>query len=301
MIRKFLFLATLLFNLSVFCQEDIDSLLNEELNAIPDYTTATFKATRIINGHSIERMQKGDLDLRIAHRFGTLNSGAYDFFGLDYSSNQLALEYGFSDKLMSGVSRSTFEKTFASFLKYSIIRQCNGTRNIPVSLSFFSGIYVNSLKWTETNRKNFFSSRLSYVHQILIARKFSPGFSAQISPTLVHRNLVENKDIPNDFFALGIAIRQKLTVRTSINIEYFLIPEISKINTGERFSPLSIGFDIETGGHVFQVFLTNSFTMNEHNFLTETSDNWLKGGIHPGFNISRVFTIRSQQKNIPAE
>ncbi|MBN2681906.1 MAG: hypothetical protein JXR58_05325 [Bacteroidales bacterium] len=298
MIRLLIALMFLFNFLKITAQDDIDNLLNEELEKIPDYTTATFKATRIINGHSIERMQKGDLDFRIAHRFGTINSGAYNFYGLDYSSNQLGLEYGFSNKFMAGISRSTYQKTFAGFIKYSIVRQCSGSKNIPVSISYFSGMYINSLSW-ENNRKDFFSSRLAYAHQLLIARKFSPAFSAQISPSLIHRNLVSDKDISNDFVAFGLAVRQKLTVRTAINIEYFYIPNLEKVSKIKIFCPLSLGLDIETGGHVFQVFITNSFTINEHSFLSETTDNWFDGGIHLGFNISRVFTINSNnRKNI---
>jgi hypothetical protein len=301
MINKILILSLLLSACNVFAQDDLDALLNDELNKSPDFATATFKATRIINAHSIERMQKGDLDFRIAHRFGTLNSGVYNFYGLDFSSNQLALEYGISNKIMIGVSRSTFQKTYAGFIKYSILRQCSGSKTIPVSVSYFAGSYLNSLKWVNTNRNNLFTSRLSYAHQILVARKFSPAFSAQLSPTIIHRNLVANKNSKNDFFALGLAIRQKLTVRTSINIEYFYIPKLEKIDESKRFCPLSIGFDIETGGHVFQVFLTNSFTMNEHSLLSETTDNWLDGGIHPGFNISRVFTLKAKSYKVPKE
>ncbi|HBS87300.1 MAG: hypothetical protein A2W91_03700 [Bacteroidetes bacterium GWF2_38_335] len=287
---KNIFFVFFLLSVTFSRSQDLDSLLNSQLDGETDYTVATFKATRIISCHSIERMQKGDLDFRIAHRFGAVNTGAHEFFGLDQSNNQLGLEYGFFDWLMAGVGRATYQKTYNGFFKISFLRQCKGQKNIPVSVSFFSGLYINSLKWQESDRVNYFSSRLSYVHQLLIARKFSPSFSAQLTPSLCHRNFTGNSEIPNDFFALGIGVRYKLTVRTSVNVEYFYIPD-APLAAFETYCPLSVGFDIETGGHVFQIQLTNSMNVTENTFLGETTGQWKNGDLHLGFNITRVFTI----------
>lgn len=273
-------------------QDDLLNLLDQEVEETTEYTTATFKATRILNGHSIERMPEGQLDFRIHHRFGRLNTGAYELWGLDQANIHFSLEYGIKDWVMLGAGRGTYEKTYDGFAKFSLLRQSGGNRVMPVSVSVFSSVALNSLRWPDDGRNYYFASRMSYTHQILIARKFNQAFSLQLTPTLVHRNLVETEPDPNDLFALGAGGRIKLTSRISFNAEYYYIfsPD-EKYLSSPVYNPLSLGFDIETGGHVFQLIFTNSLAMIEKGFITETTGQWGRGDIHFGFNISRVFTI----------
>jgi hypothetical protein len=163
---------------------------------------------------------------------------------------------------------------------------------MPVSVSALSSIAVTSVKWSDTGRNNYFSSRLYYVQQLLIARKISQSFSVQIAPTFVHRNLVATELDPNDFFAVGAGGRMKLTKRISLNAEYYYMINPGKDINQKFYNPLSVGFDIETGGHVFQLIFTNSLAMIEKGFIGETTGSWGKGDIHFGFNISRVFTLK---------
>ena len=269
-------------------QDDLLSLLGEEEPTI-NYTSATFKTTRIINGHSIENTAPGVLDIKILHRFGFVNGGFYELFGLDNASVRIGGEFGISERLMIGVGRSSFEKVYDGYFKYKVLRQSSGARNMPVSVSWFSSAAIKTIDFQEPERENFFSSRLYYVHQVLIARKFSDRFSFQVTPSLVHRNLVETSEEANDVFSVGLGGRYKLNNRFSINAEYFYVPE-GQIK--ERFHPsFSVGVDIETGGHVFQLHFTNSTSMIEKGFIAETVGDWTDGGVHFGFNISRVFTI----------
>lgn len=276
--------------------QDLQSVLEGQMKEATVPVTATFKSTRIMNGHSIERMPGGQLDFRISHRFGRLNSGAYELFGLDQANIHLSLEYGILDWLMVGVGRGTFEKTVDGFVKVSALRQSGGARSVPVSLSLMSGVYVNGLRWSDPERDYLFTHRMEYAHQLLIARKFSPGFSLQLTPSYLHRNLVETAADPNDLFALGGGTRIKITSRISFNAEYFYVfaPEPSTLSS-PIYNPLSIGFDLETGGHVFQLIFTNSVAMRENGFLGQTTGRWLDGDIHFGFNISRVFQLKKQQ------
>lgn len=273
--------------------QDLESLLQDQMEPTTEYTSATFKATRILNGHSNERMSEGQLDFRISHRFGRVNSGAYELFGLDQANIHLSLEYGVKEWLMVGIGRGTYEKTVDGFTKIRLLRQSSGVRNMPLSVSFMSGIYINGLHWSDAERENLFWQRLSYAHQMMIARKFSPGFSLQLTPSYLHRNLVESTGDPNDLFAIGTGGRLKLTKRISFNAEYYYVfkPDNSTLTT-EIYNPLSVGFDIETGGHVFQIILTNSVAMRENGFLGNTTGRWLNGDIHLGFNISRVFQLK---------
>jgi hypothetical protein len=248
-----------------------------------------------MNGHSIQKMPPGQLDFRISHRFGTLNSGAYELWGLDQANIHFGFDYGIFKWLMLGVGRGTYEKTYDGFAKFTILRQSTGAKEMPVSLSAFSSVAINSLKWPETEQTNYFSSRLSYVAQVLVARKFSPSFSFQLTPSYVHRNMVSTELDPNDLFALGAGGRMKLSKRISLNAEYFLLANPKDYMSQQIYNPLSVGFDIETGGHVFQIILTNSVAMIEKGFIGETTGRWAKGDIHLGFNISRVFNFRKNK------
>lgn len=272
---------------------DLLSLLGDEEEQT--YTSATFKTTRIINMHSVENAAAGVMDFRISHRFGFINSGPYDLFGLDQALMRFGLEYGVTDRLMVGAGRSNVNKAYDSFLKYKILRQGTGKHNVPLSISYFGSIVCNTVKWADPNRDNYFSSRLQYTHQLLIARKFNNDLSLQLTPTLVHKNLVPTLQDKNDIFALGFGGRYKLTQRFSVNGEYIYV--FPNQITSTYYNSLSLGVDIETGGHVFQLHLTNSTSMLEPGFITESVGQWKNGGIHFGFNVSRVFTIRDKRTN----
>jgi hypothetical protein len=283
--------ALLLTPFRSFAQDDLMALLEDEMkdeNAI-EYTIATFKGVRIANGQSIETPAGGVLQFIIAHRFGELNGGFYEIFGLDQANMRLELSYGITDWLSVGAARSNVGKTYDAFVKAKLLRQSTGGRKMPLSVTGFSGIAVNTLRWADPTRENYFSSRINYSFQLLLARKISNGFSLQLMPSMVHRNFVDSREAENDVFAIGIGARQKITPSITLNIEYYyLLPG----HTADNFyNSLSIGMDIETGGHVFQFVLTNSLGMSENMFIPATTGNWLDGGIHFGFNIGRVFTV----------
>jgi hypothetical protein len=298
--RKFSFILFLVFFSNQIQAQDIDlnQMLEEEQKKEAkdkiNYTIATFKTTRLINGHSIETTQHGVMDLKISHRFGTVNGGAYEFFGLDNASMRFGFDFGLSPKLMIGVGRSTYQKQYDGFIKYKLLRQSTGKRKMPISLALMTSAMVTTLKWTDPTRPNYFSSRLQFAHQLIIARKLSESTSIQLMPTLVHYNLVTNANDPNDIIAIGIGGRQKITPRISINAEYYYqLPAYKLPNTTNS---LSFGVDIETGGHVFQLHFTNTRGMTERTFISETAGKWEKGDILFGFNISRVFTIKKAKK-----
>ena len=288
-------LAVMLVALNIQAQDTTDLMSQLEKEMMGDdkdktiYATATFKTTRLINGHSVENTGKGVLDVKIAHRFGKVNGGAYELFGLDNATMRMGFDYGITNSLMVGIGRSTFEKTYDAFFKLKILRQSSGKRNMPITLSYVPTIAYKTIKFDEPERVNYNSSRLFFTHQLIIGRKFSENTSLQLMPTYTHRNLVTLATDPNDLIAIGIGGRQKLTKRVSINAEYYYqLPDYKLAGTTDC---LSIGFDIETGGHVFQLHFTNSPGMSERTFITETNGEWGKGDILFGFNISRVFTI----------
>lgn len=270
-------------------QEEQDLLLLLGREETTEYAAASFKTNRVINMHSLESTSAGVFDFKISHRFGFISGGIYELFGLDQASIRLGGDYGISDRLTIGVGRSSYEKTYDGYIKYKVLRQSTGRRTTPVTLAVLGTMAISTLKWAVPDRENLFSSRLSYASQLIIGRKFNNVFSVQLSPSWVHRNLVKTAAEKNDVFALGFGGRIKLNKRLSINGEYiYVLPD----QLAEQFTnSLSIGFDIETGGHVFQLHFTNSTSMIEKGFIAETVGQWGKGQVHFGFNISRVFTV----------
>jgi hypothetical protein len=265
-------------------------LLNENQNpAGPNYTVATFKSTRIINGQSIENLGRGVLDFQVSHRFGTLNQSFNNFFGLDNAVTKLSFDYGLFDWLTIGVGRGTYEKEYNGFIKAKILRQTENNK-MPVSLSYVGDIYLQTLQMNLPDGASYpFENRLSYMNQLLIARKFSSRLSLQLMPTHIHYNVVPTSADPNNIFAIGIAGRIKVTRRMAITGEYYYV--IPGASLDGYHNALSVGLDVETGGHVFQLLFTNASAINERAVIGQTTGRWSKGDIHFGFNISRVFTI----------
>ena len=284
----FLILSVLCF-LDAVAQDDLMDLVDKETEPASAYAEQTFKGTRLINGHSIETRKKGVLDVIISHRFGRLNSGAYELFGLDESNVRLGVDYGVSDRLNAAVGRNSFEKTFDGFLKYKALRQQMGDgRNVPLSIVAFSSAAVKTLRSSDPDVEPSFNSRLVYTFEAIFARKFSPAFSFQVAPVWIHRNSVAGTEDPNDIYAVGAGGRLKLTKRVSLNAEYY-----HRLNNDKSAlqNSVAVGFDIETGGHVFQLHFTNSRSMIEKGFITETTGDFFDGDIHFGFNISRTFQL----------
>ena len=300
--KKLVSLITLVLSgcFRLIAQDTTDIMAQLEKEVIGDaktkttYTTATFKTTRLVNGHTVENVGRGVLDVKISHRFGKINGGGYELFGLDNATMRMGFDYGITSNFMIGIGRSTFQKTYDAFFKVKLLRQSSGRHPMPFTLSYVPTIALKTLKFEDPARKNYFSSRLFYSHQLIIGRKFSESTSFQVMPTYLHRNLVKLASEPNGQIALGIGGRQKLSKRMSFNVEYYYqLPDYKLTGTTNS---LSAGVDIETGGHVFQLHFTNSQGMSERTFISETTGRWNKGDIYFGFNISRVFTVSKRKR-----
>ncbi|TLM90648.1 hypothetical protein FDY95_17970 [Hymenobacter jeollabukensis] len=282
-------------HLTAAAQDDLLQQLEQQstTEAKPDFATGTFKGTRIVNGQSIETPASGSMQFLIGHRFGQLNSGAYNFFGLDQATIRLGLEYGLNDRLAVGIGRSSMDKTFDGFVKYKALRQHSGPHAVPVTVTLLATSTITTLKFPVGADRST-SSRMAYSYQALVARKFSPGLSAQLMPTLVHRNLVPLPGDDNDVYAVGGAVRQKLTKRIALTAEYYYV--LSSTTANQTHNPLALGFDIETGGHVFQLHFTNAQGMVDPLFIPRTTGNFFKGDIFFGFNISRSFGLNHKKQ-----
>lgn len=289
---RIFFLILLLSNTSIlFAQDDLLSLIDKKDDKKKkEYVTNAFKSTRVVNGHSMEFLGKGVMDVRILHRFGPVNSGINNLFGLDQANMRFGFDYGVGKNLMVGFGRSNVNKEWDGFIKFRPIWQSRyGSWPSPVSVVLITGGTYTTMPWADPSLKNFTTSRMAFYNEVIVGRKFSEKFSFQVSPTFVHRNLVQLASESNNVYALGIGTRFKLSKRTAFVVDYHYI--IKGLDKTIYQDPLSIGFDIETGGHVFQLHFSNATGMNEKAFITNTTNKWAKAEIRFGFNLSRVFTI----------
>jgi hypothetical protein len=286
--------ASILIFVFAFSNLRSQELLNELEDENPsEHVTASYKNSRVINAQSLETTPKRVLDFRISHRFGRVNGGLYELFGLDDAGIRIGFDYGITKRLQAGFGRSSYEKTYDGYLKYRLMWQTSDNK-VPFSIILVSGMSVNSLRPDNSIFEHTFDMRLAYSNQMIIGRKFSNKLSLQIMPTIIHRNLVRTAEEKNTVFVIGAAGRFKLLPRLALNAEYFYV--LPDQLTEEYKNSFSVGFDIETGGHVFQLHFTNSPIMFEKGFITETTGRWGKGDIHFGFNISRVFNIGRKAK-----
>lgn len=290
---KYTFLA-FFFPLLLLAQNDLLKEIDDK--SMESTANPAFKALKIVNFESTKLIGKGDFYLIISHRFDYLDQGIKEFFGLDNAFTQLKFAYGITDKFTIQVARSGFQKTYDLGLKYLIISQ--KTNGSPVAIAFFNSLAAN----TELDKANYpsldFQDRLSYVSQLLISRKITDKLSLEVAPTFFHEGFLveildENNNVvtPNpqdkNQFAVGIGGRYKLSKRLSLNMDYGA--HLNRASQSVFKNPLSVGLDIDTGGHIFQVLFTNSKAMHESGFLGHTTGDWGKGEISFGFNLIRVF------------
>lgn len=258
----------------------------------PMHVSSTFKSTRVVTGQSVRTLSKGNLDFRMSHRFGSIENGLYDLFGLDQAIARFAFDYGVTDDLMVGVGRTSANKIYDGFIKYRFLKQTVDGK-VPVTMAWNSLMEITTQKQSLDNYP--YSGRLAYAHQLMIARKFSKKFSMQLTPNVVHFNMIEDRDGENTRFALGTGFRYKLSNRVSINAEYYLRlnpDDEDLVPTASNYkNALSIGFDIETGGHVFQLHFTNSRNMTDASYINRTTGDIEDGGIYFGFNFTRTFKL----------
>ena len=263
-----------------------DELLNEiDRNDSNQFEDAAFKGLKIVNFESTKLADKKLFYLVISHRFGSVENGIDDFFGLDQAVTRLNFIYGLSDFMNISISRSSFQKTYEGALKYRLIGQKK--EGFPLTIVGYNSLTINTDLDEDILPGLKFEHRVAYVSQLLISKKFSHDFSLEIIPTLLHENFTKLNNQENTQYVIGIGGRHKLTKRWSVNIDYGW--HLNRADNSPFKNPLSIGFDLETGGHVFQLHFTNAQPMNASGFLSQGTGDWGGGDFFFGFNLSRVF------------
>jgi len=283
--------AILIYSSYVVAQDDLLKELEQSQKPETEYASASFKGTRLVNGQTIETKGKGALEFIFAHRFGPMNGGIYELFGLDQAYVRLGLEYGLTDRLGVGMGRNSVDKTIDGYLRYKMLRQSTGAKNMPVTITAFGNAAIKtSPKKEDATFDITLEDRMSYTGQLLIARKFSSLLTLQLMPTFVHKNTVDKTIEENDVFALGMGGRIKVSRSIALTSEYYYRFDVEDNNP--YYNSLGFGIDIETGGHVFQLVMTNSRGLTERAFITETTGQFFDGDIHLGFNVTRTFQLK---------
>lgn len=283
-----------------YAQDDLLDKLEKAEQTQKVYVMATFKGTRIINGHTTETLKKKHLDYIVSHRFGAIDLARplYDFIGMDAANTRMAFEYGLNDNFTIGTGRNSLSKVYDIYGKLKLIKQAKGPGSSPLSMTAFGSVAISTEDTSPQARYYTNTDRFSYTTQLLIARKFNDKLSLQIVPSFVYRNRTLEANDKQDNIAIGFGGRYKLSKRIALCGEYYYLLDQTVLalpNNQQRYNSASLGIDIETGGHVFQLHFSNSQSMIEKQFITEN-----KGTngqeLHFGFNISRSFSLDKRAK-----
>jgi len=282
-------------------QDDLLDLAEQSsTDDAPARSIKSFMSSRLVIGHTVETFRKGEMIIIISHRFDRLNKGAYEAFGIDDSNIRIGFEYGVSDKLSFGHGRSSSDKAYDTYVKYKLLQQKEN--GFPFTATALVGF---AAKTSPRNQKadpaigqkeiNFsFNDRIAYNSQLLIARRFNDLFSLQLMPTYIHKNNLAVYEIDvvngvtnNDTFLLGVGSSVSVTKKFSVDLEYY--PQMLIVTNKAYYDAFSVGFNLDTGGHVFQFHFSNSFYTNDRGSYTEVTDDFWNGDIHFGFQIVRTF------------
>lgn len=282
--KSYLFIVFVIFSIVAYSQDELLSELESDVKMDSTITSA-FKGLKIVNLESTKLAAKRDFYFVISHRFGSVKGGAKELFGLDQSTIRFSFIFGINDWLNVGISRSSFNKTYDFTTKYRFLKQ--EKNGFPMTLVGFSGVTINSGIDSGIFSSFEFKHRLTYLSELLISRKFSENLSLQLTPIVFHENYVQNVQQDNTQFALGVGGRYKISKYVTFNIDYAY--HFNRASNSFFNNPLSFGFDIETGGHVFQIHFTNAQPMYDAGFLTNATGDWSDGDFFFGFNLSRVF------------
>tara|TARA_Y100000385_G_scaffold66310_2_gene65935 strand:+ start:908 stop:1762 length:855 start_codon:yes stop_codon:yes gene_type:complete len=283
--NKFFFFAIpLLFGCFAFSQNPLLDEITLESDYENTFEMPAFKAMKVVNNQSTKLAGKGDLFLYVGHRFGAIKGGIRSLFGLDYANTKIEMLYGLLNEIQVGFSRESFKKTYNLHVKYGVKKQTN---TFPVSIVGYNSVNLNTSLDDSVYPNLNFNERYVYVSQLLISRRFSDNFSLQLSPSVVKLNFLTTQSETDYNYILNTGSRLKISKRSSFNIDYS--HHLNRLDASIKKNVLSLGVDIETGGHVFQLLFSNTQASDEAGVLTMAEGDWLKGDVFFGFNILRVF------------
>lgn len=249
-----------------------------------------FWSPNLVTQATVKNLSKGMLNVNIKHAFGFIDDGANDLFGLDEQVNvRLGVDYGITDKISVGFGRQSDAKVFDLRTKINIIEQMSDD-SVPLFIA-----WKGSVARTTAENNLDFEDDLSYFTSVMFARKFGDKLSLQVAPMFTHFNTVirpregdELLDAENNHYAIGLGLSYKINKTFAINIDYLPVIGERTDNTDNTFS---IGLDVETGGHVFQMFFASTRWHTEDYAIARNESQFFENEIRFGFNINRVFGL----------
>jgi hypothetical protein len=282
--KKSLTTLFLLFTVLLFSQEDLLSEIDTATEK-PLYASAVFKGLKVINFESTKLVAKGGFNFIVSHRFGTVKNGFQNLFGLDEAVTHLNFVYGLSEHINISASRSSNQKIYEVATKFRLVNQQAG--KMPFTVVGYTSVLANTALDSDNLPKLEFKHRLSYVAQLLVSRKMNNNLSLILSPTFFHDNYLTDDFQENSQYGVGFGGRYKLGKRWSLNTEYGV--HLNRSENSLYKNPFSIGVDLETGGHVFQLLFTNSQSMNTNGVFGTSTGEWGESDVYFGFNLARSF------------
>ena len=292
--RIVLIVSISLLTISIRAQNNLENLLMEEMGKTVDYAMGTFISNNILNSQSTEMLNISGLGFRISHKFGKLNTGSNNFNGFDDATTFMEVNYGVTDWMNIGVGRATFDELVNGYAKFRVLRQSTGARVMPVSAVILLIANYKTCKYDNEERNKNIIDRFDYTSQLLLSRKFSNKFSAQLMPAFIHRNLVETTNDKNDIIAVGMGASYKILPQFSVKAEYFWVQNHDTPNL-KFYDPVSMGLCYQSSRHAFELFVTNSQSITDNNFIANTTCNFWEGDIRVGFNILTVFSLNRKK------
>jgi hypothetical protein len=308
--KKLLLFPVLLVTVFISAQTTDDLLKEgEKKDKETKEAVVIFNSERVITANTTELIGKGKMDFKVTHNFSDLagkQGGLKNFFGLDVTTDvRIGFEIGLSDKFDVIVARvkaaGNLSRILETGFKWRFMQQTTDN-STPLSLALFVNNAISTMDKsplpTDENYFQDFGDRTSQVLQLIVAKKIGK-VSVQLNPTY----LTQGHVVPNDdknMFAIGGAIRFPVSKKVNIIADYFhafrsqgskdffALPAQGSI---KFYDPLSIGFEILTGGHVFHLNFTNAREILENRFLPKTTSSWGKGQFRWAFNISRTFSL----------
>jgi len=297
--RYFLIMYIVLIGLNTpICAQSLLESLEKEYPDTPQYEIATFKSTRIAIGHSVENRKEGVLEIMAMNRYWNIPNYQGQSFVADKWSARIALEYGISNRLTAGAGWSTLENIYDGFLKYKLLRQRKNAKKSFASVTLFQ----NASYRNEDSRAAIygdlkdtsFSERLAFTSQLLIARKFTPQFSAQISPTFIHRGSSLSDEDPTNHFAMGIGGRYKVGGHVSIVSEYYYVA--NPVKSVDTYGAFALGVNWELSDLMLQFHMTNAWSMVEDAFILQTPNNFNLQDGNFTFGFTATFALHLKQR-----
>lgn len=276
--------------------QDLLEKLEKEFPNKPQDVIGTFKTTRIGLGHSVETRRKGQLEISIFSRFWDVPNSTKESFLADKSTQRYALEYGLTDRLTFGAGYTDFDGIYDGFLKYKLIRQQTGKTGNPLSITLFQSYTYRSKQLGNVTPFVTGTDKSAYTTQVLVAKRFNPKFSAQITPTFVYRAESVLDTDPNAQFAIGFGARHKVTKHASIVSEYYYVT--NPLQSVKTYDAFTVGVNWELSHLMLQFYATNARNFAEDTFIMQTKNNFNfhDPNFHFGFNAT--FVLHTKKKKL---